>query len=159
MHITAHYTLTPGEALRGTRAFKRFWYTVSVTSGALLILLGLTVALAPPGQRGLGFFMAANGLLFLVLPEAVLRWARLRRGTRAYTPMEVVLDGDGLTLRTESTEGSLPWAAFSGIQRRNGFWIFRITPSQAVLVPERALDVPSASELEAFLRGRKLMPG
>lgn len=157
MQITAHYTLTPAEALRGTRAFKLLWYAVSVISGLVLILLGLAGTQAPGGQRGFSIFMMLNGLLFVVLPEAVLRWARLRRGTQAYTPMEVRLDDDGLTLSTDSAEGSLPWAAFADIQRRSGFWIFRISRSQAVLVPERALEAPAGQELEAFLRERKLL--
>jgi hypothetical protein len=161
MHILVQYTLTPAEALRGTRAFKRLWYGVSMGSGAVMLLLGLVGALAPEGQRGLGLFMAFNGLLFLVLPEAVLRWARLRRGAEAYSPMAITLSDEGLTLRTEATEateGGLPWTAFAGIQRRSSFWIFRISPSQAVLVPERALGAAASAELEAFLRTRELMP-
>lgn len=157
MHILAQYTLTPAEALRGTRAFKRLWYLGSMGSGAVMVLLGLAGAWAPEGQRGLGLFMAFNGLLFFLLPEAVLRWARLRRGAQAYSPMEVMLSDEGLTLRTESTEGGLPWTSFAAIQRRSGFWIFRISPSQAVLVPERALDADASTKLEAFLRDRKLM--
>lgn len=157
MHITTHYTLTPAEALRGTRAFKRLWYLVSVGSGAALVLLGLASAAASPGPRGPAIFMMLNGLLFVVLPEAVLRWARLRRGSQAYTPMEVVLDEEGLTLRTEASEGSQLWAAFAEVQRRSGFWIFRLSASQAVLVPERVIEDAAATELETFLRGRKLM--
>ena len=41
MQIVAGYTLTPDEALRGTRAFKRGWYEVSVVSGAVLLLFSL----------------------------------------------------------------------------------------------------------------------
>jgi hypothetical protein len=155
--ILAHYTLTPAEALSGTRAFKRLWYGVSVGSGLLLVLLGMTSLLLPQGERGLGVFMILNGLLFAVLPESVLRWARLRRGSRAYSPMEVELDDEGLTLRTEASEGGLPWAAFTGIQRHSGFWIFRSSRSQALLIPERALDPTAGAELEAFLRERKLL--
>jgi hypothetical protein len=159
MHITTHYTLTPAEALRGTRAFKRLGYLVSVGAGSVLILLGLASALASPAQRGPALFMTLNGLLFVLLPEAVLRWARLRRGAQAYTPMEVELDDEGLTLRTETTEGGRSWASFAGIQRRSGFWIFRIGPSQAVLIPERVIEAAAATELEAFLRERKLLKG
>ncbi len=93
------------------------------------------------------------------LPEAVLRWARLRRGAEAYPPMEVTLDDEGLTLRTEASEGGLPWASFAEIQRHSGFWIFRISRSQAVLVPERAFDEGAGGELAAFLRERKLFRG
>lgn len=157
MQISAHYTLTPAEALRGTRAFKRLWYGISVGSGALLILMGNTTYQASPGGHNLGLFMIANGLLFFVLPEAVLRWARLRRGAQAYPPTEVTFDDEGLTLRTEANEGGLPWTAFVLIQRHTGFWIFRISRSQAVIVPERALDAAASAELEAFLRGRKLL--
>ena len=71
--------------------------------------------------------------------------------------MEVVFDDEGLTLRTESSEGGLPWADFAKIQRQSGFWIFRTAPSRAVLLPERALDATASAELEAFLRVRKLM--
>ena len=159
MKILAHYTLTPAEALSGTRAFKRVWYAVSVGSGGLLILLGITSLLVPQGERGLGVFMIFNGLLFAVLPESVLRWARLRRGARAYSPIEVQLDDEGLTLRTEASEGGLPWASFSAIQRHSGFWIFRSGRSQAVLIPERAMEAAASSELEAFLRERKLLKG
>ena len=157
MNILVHYTLTPAETLSGTRAFKRVWYTVSVGSGGLLILLGITSLLVPQGERGLGVFMIFNGLLFVVLPESVLRWARLRRGSRAYSPMEVRLDDEGLTLSTEASEGGLPWASFTAIQRHTGFWIFRISRSQALLIPERAMDAAGGSELEAFLRERKLL--
>ena len=159
MHITAHYTLTPAEALRGTRAFKRLGYLVSVGAGTALILLGLASTLASKGPQGPAIVMMLNGLLFLLLPEAVLRWARLRRGAQAYTPMEVVLDEEGLTLRTESSEGSRAWASFAEVQRRSGFWIFRMGPSQAVIVPDRVIEHPAAAELEAFLRERKLMKG
>ncbi len=159
MHITAHYALTPDEALRGTRAFKRLWYGLSVGSGALMLLMGYTALQAAPDNRGLPLIMVVNGLLFLVLPEAVLRWARLRRGAQAYPPMEVTLDDEGLTLRTEASEGSLPWDAFAEIQRHSGFWIFRVSRSQAVLVPERALDEAAVPELVAFLRERKLFRG
>ena len=157
MNILVHYTLTPAETLSGTRAFKRVWYAVSVGSGGLLILLGIISLLVPQGERGLGVFMIFNGLLFAVLPESVLRWARLRRGSRAYSPMEVQLDDEGLSLRTEASEGGLPWASFTAIQRHTGFWIFRISRSQALLIPERAMDAAASSELGAFLRERKLL--
>ncbi|MBK8573747.1 MAG: YcxB family protein [Geothrix sp.] len=159
MHITVHYALTPDEALRGTRAFKRLWYGLSVGSGALMVLMGITALQASPDSRGLPLIMLINGLLFLVLPEAVLRWARLRRGAEAYPPMEVTLDDEGLTLRTEASEGGLPWASFAEIQRHSGFWIFRISRSQAVLVPERAFEEAAGAELAAFLRERKLFRG
>ena len=159
MNILAQYTLTPAEALSGTRAFKRSWYAVSVGSGVLLVLLGITSLLVPQGERGMGAFMLFNGLLFAVLPEAVLRWARLRRGSRAYSSMEVRLDDEGLTLRTEASEGGLPWASFAAIQRHSGFWLFRISRSQALLIPERALDAAAGAELESFLRERKLLKG
>ncbi len=157
MHILANYTLTPDEALRGTRTFKQLWYTVSMVAGACLVLTGLGSVYLAGDQRGLGFIMAFNGLLFLILPEAVLRWARLRRGAQAYSPVEVLLDDEGLTLRTEASEGGLAWAAFAQIQRLNGFWLFRISRSQAVIIPERVFDPATAAELEAFLRSRNQM--
>jgi len=43
------------------------------------------------------------------------------------------------------------------IQRHSGFWIFRISRSQAVLVPEHAMDAEDNAALEAFLRQRKLL--
>jgi hypothetical protein len=159
MRITTHYTLTPDEALRGTRAFKRFWYGLSVASGALLILMGYTTLRVSQGEQGLALFMMFNGLLFLVLPEAVLRWARLRRGAQAYPPIDLSLDDEGLTLSTETSEGGLPWTAFAAIHRHSGFWIFRISRSQAVLLPERALDDAANAELDAFLRDRKALQG
>lgn len=91
------------------------------------------------------------------LGEVVLRLARRRRGREAYTPVEVAFDDEGLTLRTDSSEGGLPWSGFAKIQRQSGFWIFRTAPSRAVLLPERALVATASAELEAFLRGRKLM--
>jgi len=157
MQIVTSYTITPDEALKGTRAFKRGWYEVSVVSGAVLLLFSLYSLQVSQSSHGFSLIMAFNGLVFLVMPEAVLRWARLRRGAQAYSPMEVTLDDEGLTLRTEATEGSLPWSAFAGIQRRSGFWIFKISPSQAVFVPERVLEPAAASELEAFLRKRQLL--
>lgn len=157
MHITTHYTLTPAEALQGTRAFKRLWYAVSVGSGALVALLGVAVVTASGGQPAFGIFMILNGLLFVVMPEAVLRWGRHRRGSAAYTGMTLSLDDEGLRLETETSEGSLPWSAFTEIHRRGGFWIFRMGASQAVLVPERTFETSSATELEAFLRSRNLL--
>lgn len=157
MHITTHYILTPDEALRGTRAFKRLWYAMSMGSGALMVLLGLSTLSLSLEQRGMGVFMTANGLLFLLLPEAILRWARLRRGTRAYSPMDVQLDDEGFTLRTNATEGCLPWSSFAKIQRRSGFWLFRISHAQAILMPERVLDVADTEALERFLQARKLL--
>jgi hypothetical protein len=124
-----------------------------------MVLMGYTTLQAAPGSRGLPMIMLINGLLFLVLPEAVLRWARLRRGAQAYPPMEVTLDDEGLTLRTETSEGGLPWASFAEIQHHSGFWIFRISRSQAVIVPERAFDQAARAELAAFLRERKLLRG
>jgi YcxB-like protein len=157
MQILAQYTLTANEALRGTRAFKRLWYAISMGSGALLMLMGKVTFQASQGGHKLGLYMVFNGLLFLVLPEAVLRWARLRRGSQAYPPTEVTLNDEGLTLRTESSEGSLTWASFTSIQRHTGFWFFRISRSQAVIVPERAVNDTSSAELTSFLRERKLM--
>ena len=157
VHIVAPYTLTPDEALRGTRAFKRLWYSVSVGSGALLILLGLLGLQASQGEQGFSLFMMGNGLLFAILPEAVLRWARRRRGAQAYSPMEVRFDDEGLTLKTDASEGGLPWTSFAKVQRRSGFWIFKMSRSQAVFVPERALGSAAGSELEAFLRGLNLL--
>lgn len=154
MDLTAQYTLTPAEALRGTRTFKRRWYALSVASGVLLILMGLTSFSLATEQRGMGAIMLLNGLLFLVLPEAVLRWARLRRGAEAYPPMEITFNDEGLTLRTETSEGSLAWEAFEDICRRDGFWIFRINRSQAVIIPGRALDDGASAELAAFLRAK-----
>lgn len=157
MQITAHYTLTADEALRGVRAFKRLWYQVSVGAGLGLMLLGLAAMLLAPGQGVPGLFMVLNGLLFAALPEGVLRMARRRRGANAYTPVDVAFDDEGLTLRTEASEGGLPWSGFTEIRRHSGFWIFRTGPSQAVLLPERALEPAAAAELEAFLQGRGLM--
>jgi len=157
MHISAHYTLTPAEALQGTRAFKRLWYAVSVGSGALVALLGIVVATASAGQPAFGIFMLLNGLLFVVMPEAVLRWGRRRRGSAAYSAMTLNLDDEGLKLETETSEGSLPWSAFTEVRRRSGFWIFRMGRSQAVLVPERVFDPSAATELETFLRGKELL--
>ncbi|GLH73426.1 hypothetical protein GETHLI_19280 [Geothrix limicola] len=157
MQISARYTLTPDEALRGSRAFKRLWYAVSVGSGALVALLGLAALIASRGQGGFGFFMIFNGLLFVGMPEAVLRWARRRQGAALYTPLTLRLDDEGLNLETATSEGGLPWGAFTEIRRRSGFWIFRRGPSQAVLVPERALDEAAGAELETFLRSRELM--
>lgn len=157
MQITAHYTLTADEALRGVRTFKRVWYQASVGAGLGLILLGAGAAAFAPGQRVPGLFLILNGLLFAALPEVVLRLARRRRGADAYTSVEVAFDEAGLTLRTESSEGGLPWSDFSKIQRQGGFWIFRTGPSRAVLMPERALEPAAAAELEAFLRGRGLL--
>jgi hypothetical protein len=155
MNITATYTLTADEALRGARTFKRLWYQVSVGAGVGLMLLG--VFNLGPGRGVPGLFLILNGLLFALLPEIVLRMARRRRGADAYTPVAVVLDDEGLTLRTEASEGGLPWAGFERIQRQSGFWIFRTGPSRAVLLPERALDEASSAELAAFLRARKLL--
>jgi hypothetical protein len=157
MQIHAQYTLTPDEALRGVRAFKRTWYQVSVGAGLALILLGLAAALFAPGQRVPGVFLMLNGTLFAALPEAVLRMARRRRGSEAYAPVDVAFDDEGLTLRTEASEGGLPWSAFTAIRRHSGFWIFRTGPSQAVLLPERALDPAASAELEAFLKARNLL--
>jgi len=159
MHIVAPYTLTPDEALRGTRAFKRLWYAISVGSGALLILMGRVTYQASEGGHVLGLFMMFNGLLLLVLPEAVLRWARLRRGAEAYPATVVTLDDEGLNLRTVASEGGLPWASFTMVLRHSGFWIFRVNRSQAVLVPERAMDAAASQELTTFLRARKLLKG
>lgn len=155
MNITATYTLTPDEALRGARTFKRTWYQLSVGAGAGLVLLGLFSS--GPGRSMPGLFLVLNGLLFALLPELVLRMARRRRGAGAYTPVEVALDDEGLTLRTDASEGGLPWAGFEKIQRQGGFWIFRTGPSRAILLPERALGGPAGAELEAFLRARKLL--
>jgi len=155
MHITAHYTLTADEALRGARTFKRIWYQVSVGAGVGLMLIGAYSLTS--GPRVPGLFLILNGLLFAGLPEVVLRLARRRRGADAYTPVEVVFDDEGLTLRTEASEGGLPWSDFAKIQRQSGFWIFRTTPSRAVLLPERALEVAASAELETFLRARKLL--
>ena len=58
MQIIAQYTLTPEEALRGTRAFKRLWYNVSVGSGLLLLLMAY--ASNQMGARGQGIFMAGT---------------------------------------------------------------------------------------------------
>lgn len=157
MHITTHYTLTPEETLRGTRAFKRLWYAVSVGSGGLVALLGIAVLVASRGQAGFGLFMVFNGLLFVVMPEAVLRWGRRRRGAAAYSSLTLCLDDEGLKLETEISEGSLPWSAFTEIRRGSGFWIFRLGPSQAVLVPERAFEPSASAQLTAFLRDRKLL--
>ncbi len=157
MQITTEYTLTPDEALRGTRAFKRFWYRLSVGAGLFLIFLGWLSHTTPLGQQGFGRFMLLNGLLFVVLPEAVLRWARLRRGADAYAPVELTLHDEGLALRTDGTEGGLPWTAFKKVQRHSGFWLFRISRSQAVLIPERVLDAQATAELSALLTARKLL--
>jgi hypothetical protein len=156
VQILVQYTLTPAEALRGTRAFKRRWYILSMGSGALLVLGG-RATLQAPGGHNMALLMILNGLLFLVLPELALRWARLRRGAQAYQPTVVSLDDEGLTLRTDASEGSLPWAAFAEVQRSTGFWIFRVNRRQAVFVPERALAEADGRALEAFLRERKLL--
>ncbi|WLT31867.1 YcxB family protein [Geothrix sp. PMB-07] len=156
MLLTTQYTLTPDEALRGTRTFKRLRYAVSVGSGALVALLGLVVV-ASEGSPAFGFFMIFNGLLFVAMPELVLRWGRRRRGSAPYSPITLQLDDDGLRLETEVSEGGLPWEAFSEIRRRSGFWIFRMDHTQAVLVPERAFEPAANAELEAFLRGRGIL--
>ena len=108
MHITTQYTLTRDEALRGTRTFKRFWYLVSTGSGGLMLLLGLASLALSPGPGKLGGFMIFNGLLFLLMPEGVLRWARHRWGDRPYATTDLELDDTQLTVRSDTHEGSLP---------------------------------------------------
>lgn len=157
MRILAHYTLTPDEALRGTRTFKRVWYAASVGSGLLLIGLGLAGTAMAGGGASFSLFMVLNGLLFAVLPEAVLRTARRRRGAQSLYPLALRFDDEGLTLSTETHEGQVAWSAFERIQRRSGFWIFRINRGQAVLVPERVLDPASSAELAQFLQARHLL--
>ena len=66
MRLTAHYTLTPDEALRGTRAFKRYSYGVSVGAGLLLLLMGY--ASNQMGSRGQGIFIASVSYTQLTLP-------------------------------------------------------------------------------------------
>lgn len=156
MLLTTQYTLTPDEALRGTRTFKRGRYAVSVGSGALVALLGL-VAATSEGSPAFGYFMIFNGLLFVAMPELVLRWGRRRRGSAPYSPINLQLDDEGLRLETEVSEGGLPWDAFAEIRRRSGFWIFRMDHAQAVLVPERAFEPAANAELEAFLHGRGML--
>ncbi len=157
MHLLAQYTLTSDEALNGTRAFKRRWYETSIVAGAALLLFAVYSLLAAKGSWGFCMIMTLNGLVLLIVPEAVLRWANRRRGSEPFPPTEVTLDDEGLTLRTPSSEGGLPWSAFSSIQRHSGFWIFTINRSQAVIFPERAMDEAASSELTLFLRGRKLL--
>lgn len=157
MHILAQYTLTAKEALKGTRAFKRRWYEAATVSGAILVLFGMYSLLAARASWGFSLIMTFNGLLLLIMPEAVLRWAERRRGSEAYPPTVVTLDDEGLTLRTPSSEGGLPWSAFSRIQRHSGFWIFTINRSQAVIFPERAMDESASLELTRFLQERKLL--
>lgn len=157
MHILAHYTLTPDEALRGTRAFKRIWYGASVGSGLVLIGLGLAGAVLSQGNASFSLFMVLNGLLFAVLPEAVLRTARRRRHAQTLSPLAVRFDDEGLTLTTEASEGHVAWSSFEKIHRHSGFWIFRINRGQAVLVPERVLDEATSTELETFLLDQNLL--
>lgn len=159
MHLTAQYTLTPNEALRGTRAFKRLWYGVSLGAGLLLMALGAARLWMASGPRVPGVFMILNGLVFLVMPELALRWARRRRGSAPYTPMDLTLNDEGLALSTADGTGGLPWEAFAQVRRRDGFWVFQLNRQQAVLVPERALDPTASRELDAFLRARKLLRG
>lgn len=159
MHIVAPYTLTADEALKGTRAFKRGWYEGAVVAGAALVLFAIYSLLAGKGSWGFSLVMAINGLVLLVMPEASLRIAIRRRGSEAYPPTEVTLNDEGLTLRTPSSEGGLPWTAFSSIQRHSGFWIFTINRKQAIIFPERAMDEAASAELTLFLRERKLMKG
>lgn len=159
MQILVQYTLTPAEALRGTRAFKWTWYLTSVAAGALLIIMARISLRTATLSQGMALFMMFNGLLLLLLPEAVLRWAGRRRGPAAYPPTEVALDDEGLTLRTDASEGSLPWSAFASVRHHTGFWFFRVNRSQAVIVPERAMEASASEELEAFLRERKLLKG
>ena len=155
VHITTQSTLTRDEALRGTRTFKRFWYLVSTCSGALMIGLGIASRLLSANPGRMSGFMIFNGLLFLLMPEGVLRWARFRWGHKPYATMDLELDDEHLTVRTEANEGSLPWEAFRKIGRRGGFWIFSLNTSQAVIIPERALSEADTAQLETFLRGRK----
>jgi YcxB-like protein len=157
MHLLAQYTLTSEEALKGTRAFKRRWYEASIVTGAALLFFAVYSLLAAKGSWGFCLIMALNGLLLLILPEAVLRWADRRRGSEPFPPTEVTLNDDGLTLRTPSSEGGLPWTAFSSIQRHSGFWLFTINRSQAIIFPERALDEGASAELTRFLRERSLL--
>jgi hypothetical protein len=155
MQLSAHYTLTRAEALRGNRTFKRRWYGVSVGSGLLLVLLGLSGAWLAPGQRAMGVFLAFDGLVFAAMPEMVLRWALLKRGALPQAPVEAAFDDEGLWIRSGGAEGRLGWNAFNAIHRRGGFWIFRLAANRAVLVPERALGAAGNEALAAFLRDRK----
>ncbi len=155
MHVTARYTLTPAEALRGNRAFRRRWYVGSLLTGLVLAGLGTSGALLAPEARQPGLFLALAGLLFAVLPEVLLRRALARRGALPQAPVEALLTDTGLTLRSGGGEGTLPWAGLRAIRRRGGFWIFQVSARQAVLVPERALDAAGTAELAGFLAARK----
>jgi hypothetical protein len=157
MQILVQYTLTADEALKGTRAFKRRWYEGAVVAGTALVLFALYSLFTGKGSWGFSAIMTINGLLLLVMPEASLRIAGRRRGSEAYPPTVVTLYDEGLTLRTPSSEGGLPWSAFSSVQRQSGFWIFTINRKQAVIFPDRAMDEASAAELTRFLGERKLL--
>ena len=155
MELTARYTLTPSEARRGTRAFRRSWYVGSLVGGLALAGLGGIGAGLVPAARTSGLFLALAGLLFAILPEVVLRRALARRGALAQAEVEATLTEAGLFLRSGRTEGQLAWESFRTTRRRGGFWIFEVTANQAVLVPERAFDGPGNTVLARFLEARK----
>ena len=159
MHLTAHYTLSSAEALRGNRAFKRLSYVLSLSVGLMLLILGLGGAALAPAQGQAGLFLALAGLLFAALPEVVLRWALNKRGALAQAPIEAAFNDEGIHLLSGGGEGHLPWEVFLRADRRSGFWILRLSSRQAVLVPERALDDTGNQTLASLLHDRKLLKG
>jgi hypothetical protein len=123
-----------------------------------VIILGLALRAAMPGGfalSGADWFFLALYLLYLLLfffSSRVIVWFllnRLRRNPRFFEPRTLELTPEGLVLRAESRERTVPWQTVPRVAADEGHVFIYLTDKAGLTVPRRAFA--DARQFEEFL--------
>lgn len=156
MEISISYKLGPIEALRGYRAFhlvrRRVIFAIAFALTAVCVLVGTMAR-----ELWLPLLGVFYGVVLCAIPELTLRRAVKKQRHLLGHVIRLVFTPDQIESSSALGESKLNWNVFRRVMRRKGFWLFCLSPYQAIMVPETAVSAGEARELERFLVSRNLM--
>lgn|GEM_PF-4581859 len=163
MHLEIVYRPDFQTTLKGQRIFKRPMRFILFTLGAIYCAVGIYNVSVKPHDLYAWVPTFLYALLMALLPEVLIRWFIFRQRKLLNRDVAITLTDQTIELTADDASHKLAWSAFTKITRRRGYWIFKMTPVQALILPETMLTAEGNAELSTFLeaggrlkaRGRK----
>ncbi|HEV2089170.1 MAG TPA: YcxB family protein [Cryptosporangiaceae bacterium] len=154
MDIEATFALTPEEVSDGIRRALRRRIRTFTLFGVAVLVLAVLMWLA--GSR-LPFFvgMLASGVLLISMgPLLASTWVTRRIVKRAPHLVEertVRLTDEGYHASVDGAASHTSWTRVQGIEESTRSWLFRLSPTQMMVVPKRALTDADNATFRQFV--------
>ncbi|MEH0825699.1 YcxB family protein [Micromonospora sp. CPCC 205739] len=121
----------------------------------LLLLPALTTVLTGDALRAVPWIAAA--VVAALLSPLVLR-TLVRASWKMYgIPITWTISDEGVRYANALSDGTVRWAALTGVEPIPGQLLFRLSRYQVFPMPIDGLDAEQQAELYSYLRGRKLL--